>query len=113
MLDIVVQVIFEGVGYGTGEVILRCFPRTWVRTERTQQAKWSRKLVRGRRRKNGKYQFQEHNKKIEEIEPQQEYTRASDGALVLGTNAVMLLGFLVWLFIGIILAVGYHFWAGA
>jgi hypothetical protein len=111
MLDIVSQAVFEVLGYGTGEVVLRCLPRTWVRTDRTQNSKWSRKLIRSKRKKSGKYKYSEHAERIEEIKSQSTYINASDGALVLGADAVTLLGLLVWLFIVIILTIACYFWA--
>ena len=99
MIDDLVQYFGEFVCYGTGELILRCIPRNLVRSALRDKPKATEILVQGKRKKSGKFTYQKHLKNTGHAESEKAWHWAANGALVLGSDVVALLGLLFWIII--------------
>jgi hypothetical protein len=99
MLESIAQIFLEFVCYGTGELILRCLPTSYVRSELNGKTPKVEIVVRGKRKKNGKYAQHRHLKKTDKAKVETAWGKAPDGATILSADFVALLGLLFWVVI--------------
>jgi hypothetical protein len=96
MLDDLGPIFLEFVCHGTGELILRGIPHNLVRSALRNKPKTTEVLVRGKQKKHGKYTHQKYLKRTGQAGTEKAWQRASDGAIVLSSDVVALLGLLFW-----------------
>jgi hypothetical protein len=99
MIDVIGQTFLEFVCYGTGEVILRFIPRSFVRSALSEKPRMIEVVIRGRRKKKGRFTYYKHLKKTEQLESEKAWSRSSDGAFILSADLVALLGLLFWVIV--------------
>jgi hypothetical protein len=98
------------LGYTTGEMLVRCLPSSWVRSALFDKPKSVEIMVRGKRKKRGKYTYHRHLKTTGKVDPDSAWCRAPDGAVVLSADAVALIGLVFWLLVIIGGAIFYKYW---
>jgi uncharacterized membrane-anchored protein len=109
-MDSIGQIIVEFLFYTTGELLVRCLPSSWVRGALFDKPKSVEIMVRGKRKKRGKYAYHKHLKAAGKADPHIAWSRAKDGAAILGADAVALIGLVFWLMVIIGGGIFYRYW---
>jgi hypothetical protein len=91
-------------------MLVRCLPSSWARSALFDKPKSVEIMVRGKRKKRGKYAYQRHLKTAGKADPESAWIKAADGAVILSGDLVALIGLFFWLLVIVVGTTLYKNW---